>query len=249
MKSNPSTVPRRRVFCVFSVVCCAAPLWAEEVVPNSQCTCAAATPDVPWYCFVQTRCIYEYPGDFVPLDNPWPPPEGGVTDELTCNNCRACKTTLDCSESLCVTVTDEASVNYGGSFSVEAKGTINRLLATGIEITTTGEFHAGRTSTTSVSTQHCIVCGSSDIPPCAGVRVTLTALEQERRGMAPLYYRWEAKTTCVFGGGQDWHILNECPQPAFATITGRKGFDSGCIGEDLECGVCPNCPGPVEHGP
>lgn len=37
--------------------------------------------------------------------------------------------------------------------------------------------------------------------------------------------------------------------PGYATISGIKGFDSGCVGEDIECDPCDWDCGPIIREP
>lgn len=238
-----------RQICRIGLACSSVLVWAEEQVPNSQCPCVPPVGEVPWHCTVQTRCIFTGPGRFIPATDEWPPPYATQHDTLTCDNCNNCATTMDCFQSLCVTTTDEAQVSYSGSFSLGAKATINALLAGGIEISTTAEFSAGNTSTTSVSVEHCVQCGASNIPACAGAYFELKALEQNRSGRLELFYRWDIRTDCWLGGSEDWHPHVDCAEPAYASIAGSKGLDSGCVGRDIECGYCRPCPGIIIRDP
>lgn len=232
---------RQVVWCLLGVGLLADPLPAEEVVPN--CPCRLNAPGVPWNCSVDSgQCWYLGHGAFyltfeglIQIDE---------TILLGCENCTCGSGDLECGNEMCVTSTEEGTVSYSGSLSLEASGHLNVFLAGGIDIATTVEFQAGHTRTTSVSTEICNSC-TTTVVECDTLILALESYKQERRGRTPLYYEWSYTVDCF--PGDPFTASSSCTG-VYATIDGFDAWGAWCdISNAPPCGVCAGCPEPSPH--
>lgn len=214
----------------------------SEIIPDEQCACAPADPNAvypaPRGCRYERACFVQVLSEQAEVT------AVGQTDEtmtatLVCNNCDDPYNTMQCAQTLCVTKRDAGSVSGTAGFSVNLRGHINRLLAGLIGIETTAEFRAGMTSSTEVSTQYCVECGTA-APPCKAVAVELHAFGTPKSARVPLEHRWYVRLRCADATGP-WTLNRICPGVAgWCTINGEKGSVSGCEAHALECPVCDN---------
>ncbi len=213
---------------------------ADDRVPDGECACSPHMVLVGRGTSVQYECRWFLMGGAELTLNADP----AVSDRRTldCDNCGEPCNELHCIQSLCVTRTDSGSVSGTGGFSVQLTSEINTLLAGRIEIETTAEFTAGYTSTTEVSTEYCIECGSDSIQPCTATRYALESYRADRQARAPLGHRWYVRTRPYGGDWSEWQERNQCYGAAgYAAINGSKGSTSGCVAKRLKCGPCEVC--------
>ncbi len=209
-------------------------------IPNSECSCQHGLVWVNPDTLVNFQCAVfrQGPAELTKEGDPKP----ADVRTLTCNNCPEPCNAMHCVQSLCVTRVDSGSVSGTASFSLALKAELNTILAAQAEIETTAEFTAGYTSTTEVSTEYCIECGSDAIQPCTGTEYRLYSYEAERDARAPLGHTWFVRIKPWGEPWSEWRPLNTCYGVAeYATIDGFKGTTSGCEATPISCGPCKVC--------
>lgn len=216
-----------------------------DTVPNGDCACnpAPLPHDPSVFTGFQCRVVMKegpYP-DNTPLE------EADMDDvpfaTLDCPNCMGCNP-AKCVQEYSVTVSDTAQVSGTNGLSVEFKGEINRALsgaAGGIKVTP--EFQRGWTNTSIVSSTMKIICGSEHVAPCTRTRYALYVYSAPVRVRMGLGNQWYIRRKVYGQPWGEWQAHNLCLGiTRWVSLTGKHGYNSGCVSEELGCEACTECP-------
>lgn len=200
-------------------------------VGEAGCPCQKAAVFLDWNCYAQWQCTDYVAG--APIVTNIGPDSRSLQGSNDCNNCDSANP-MYCLKQIGWSYSETGSVTYGGSYSQALKAEINNALAGSVGITTTTQFSAGATNTTTWTFSDTVTCGSTAIAPFSWTLYEVYTILTPKSAQIPIGGRWYVSAVCN-GTPGPWYPNADCGAQANSTIQAQSGSVSGCEAHDMHC--------------